>query len=52
MIIEGSLGGVAVSVLNDDIIVSKFELQSSNDIYFRANFLVKGMNTFILTAMC
>ena len=41
---QGSPNGVVVYVLNCDIIVSEFELQSRYYVYFRTNSLGKGMN--------
>ena len=43
--------GVMVKVMDYEIVVSKFVLQSHYYVYFRANTLGKGMNPFILPAM-
>ena len=43
---------VLAKMLNCDIVVSEFELQSHNYIYFGINTLGKGMNPFIFPAMC
>ena len=43
-----SLHGVVASVLDYDIIVSEFELQSRNFVLFRADAFGKGMNLLIL----
>ena len=43
----GSLCGVMAKVLDCDIIVSGFELQSRYCVHFRTNTLEKGMNSHI-----
>ena len=44
-------GGVMVNVLDCEIVVREFELQSHYYVHFRANTLGKGMNPLILPAM-
>ena len=39
-----SLLGVVANVMDCDIVVSEFELQSRYYVYFQINNLVKGMN--------
>ena len=48
---EWSLCGAVANVLDGDIVVSEFRLQSHNIIYFRTNILGKGMNPFIPSAL-
>ena len=43
--------GVMVEVLDCEIVVSEFELQSCSYVHFRINNLEKGMNPLILSAM-
>ena len=43
--------GVEVSVLDCDIVVSDFELQSRYYVYFRFNTIKKGMNFLIPSAI-
>ena len=38
------------NMLDYDIVVSEFELQLHDNVYFRANTLEKGMNPLILRA--
>ena len=44
--------GVVVNVPDCDIIEREFELQSLYNVHFRIKTLGKGMNIFILPAMC
>ena len=46
-----SLSGVMANVLDCDILVSEFELQSRYYVYFRINTLGKGMSPLIFPAM-
>ena len=48
---KGSLLGIVVNVLDCNIAVSKFKLQSSYYAYFQRNNLGKGINFLILPAM-
>ena len=45
---EGTRGAVA-NVLDRDIVVKEFEIQSLNNVYFWTNFLGKGKNHQILS---
>ena len=44
---EGIPYGDVANVLNCNIIVSEFKLQSQYNVIFRTNTLVKSMNSFI-----
>ena len=43
----GSLHGVVANVMDCDIVVSDFDLQSCCYVHFRTNTLGKGMNSLI-----
>ena len=43
--------GAMVKVMDSEIVVSEFELQSRNYVHFRTNTLGKVMNPLILPAM-
>ena len=51
MVINYTPRGVMVKAMDCEIVVSKFELQSCDDVHFRANTLGKGMNPLILPDM-
>ena len=48
---KNSLHGVVANVLDYDIIVNEFKIQSYNYAYFQTNTLGKGMNSLIPPAM-
>ncbi len=47
----GKLTQVELNVLDYDIVVREFELQSRYDVHFWKNTLNEGMNSFISLAM-
>ena len=51
MLYKKNWHGAGVNVLNSDIVINKFELQSSYYVQFRTNTLGEGMNPLILPAM-
>ena len=48
---QGCLRGVVANVLNCDIVVSEFKLQSRYYVHLRTNILGKDMNSFLPSAM-
>ena len=46
--LEGSLHGVMVNMLDYSLKVNEFKFQSHYDVPFRSNTLEKGVNPFIL----
>ena len=49
-LLQESLHGEVTHVLDGDIVVSEFELQSCSYVHFRTNPFGKGMNSLMLSA--